>query len=86
MFMICYTVYPIFTYVDPDPYLEYGSNLDTDPQHWFCLSLSLKVFEQTMFAPVLHKSRSRQKVPAPQSTSLGQGSHPETRRQTVGTS
>ena len=24
--------YPIFTYVDPDPYSEYGTNLDPGPQ------------------------------------------------------
>ena len=28
-------IYPIFTCVDPDPQdPEYGSNLDSDPQHW----------------------------------------------------
>ena len=27
--------YTIFACVDPDPYSEYGSNTDPDPQHWF---------------------------------------------------
>ena len=35
-----FLIYPIFTSVGPDPYSEYGSNLDPDPKQWCVAKIS----------------------------------------------